>query len=343
VQHDLLAGWEHQNYRTRTTRSNAASVETTPIDLYEPSETHVPHTDFSVSRYDHTGVISHSAYAQDTMALGDRVKIVVGGRYDHLRRRQNNNPVNDGIETAVDPTRRTSQAFTSRAGLVYQPAERVDLYAQHATGFRPNYNLQPDGSTIEPETSRQFEVGQRLRLADARAEIHAALFHIEKRHIALSRPGGVFDLAGGIRSRGAEAELDLRPTARSRVSIGYGFTDAEYVDYVTAAADFSGRARPRSPRLSVTASASLAFDNGIGVAANLQSRGRQFLNDANTLALDGYALLNVSGSYTRGTVQLALTLSNVTATDYWASTLGDSQFYPGEPLRALVSVRIRTH
>jgi iron complex outermembrane receptor protein len=342
VQHDLLAGWEHQNYRTRTSRSTAASAATTPIDLYDPVETHVTRTDFTVSAYDYTRIGVHAGYAQDTLTLASGLKAVFGLRVDDLRRRTNNNPITNGVEQEGARTTRNSSALTSREGIVYQPSQHLDLYAQHATAFRPNYNLQADGSTIDPETGRLFEFGQRVHLLNSRLDLNTALFHIEKKNIALARPGGLYDIAGKIRSKGFEAELEGRLASAWRLNLGYGYTQAEYVDYVTTSANFSGNVRPRTPRHTFSVSTSYAFANGFSVAVNARTQGDQFLNDANTLRFDGYALLNLNGTYTRGRMQYALTLSNLTDTEYWASTLGNTQLYPGEPLRVMATVRVRT-
>lgn len=340
VDHDVLAGWEHQNYRTRTTRSTDASRLTTPIDLFAPVETHATWTDFPPSRYDHTRIRSNAFYVQDTIGVGARVKVVGGLRVDRLNRRTNNNPVTNGVETPVEPVLRRSNALTYRAGVVYQPTSRVDVFASHATAFRPNYNLQPDGSPIDPETGRQIEAGYRLRLVNGRIDLTSSIFQIDKQNIAISRPGGFFDLAGGIRSRGIEQDVEWRPSLLTRIAVGYGFTNAVYTDYVTTAADLTGNTRPRTPRHSLNASATLAFTNGVSLSINAQSRGRQFLNDANTLSLDRYGLLNVAFGYRRGPLQYGLTVSNLTDTDYWASALGGSQLYPGEPLRVVATVRL---
>lgn len=341
VDHDLLVGWEHQGNGGRTFRSNAASVKTTPIDLYDPVETHVTNTDFSVSRIDHYRNRTNAFYFQDNLTLHARLKAVVGGRVDDVDRRTYNNPVTNGAETPGPVVERATRRFTPRVGVVYQPRDTVDLYAQYSSAFRPNFNLQPDGTPLEPEFGAQWEVGQRLRLAQQRLSITTAVFNIQKRNVALSRPGGFYDMAGKVRSRGAEVDFEGRLAPGVRVTAGYGYTDAVYVDYVTSTADLSGRHRPRTPKHSFNLSASASWRNGIALSFATRALGDQFLNDANTLAFDGYRLINVAASYSHGPLQYAVSLNNLTDTEYWASTLGNRQFYPGEPRRVTGTVRVR--
>ena len=42
VEHDVLVGWDYQLYDNYTDRRGAANFNTTPMDLYNPVETHVP-------------------------------------------------------------------------------------------------------------------------------------------------------------------------------------------------------------------------------------------------------------------------------------------------------------
>jgi len=343
VAHDLLAGWDRQDYSNFTTRSNAASVPTTPIDLYDPVETHVTRTDFSVSRLDYTDVLTNSFYVQDQMTLAPQLKAVFGLRGDFLERATHNNPVTAGVETEVEPVLRESKKMTYRGGLVYQPLTRLDIYAQTATSFRPNYNLQPDGSTIDPEYGRMYEAGHRLRLAGDRLSFGSAVFLIEKRNVANSRPGGFWDIAGKIRSKGVEADVDGRINRSWLVRGGYGYTDAKNLDYVTTSADFSGKLRTRAPRHSVNFSTSYAMSNGLALSLGGRMFTKQFLNDANTLSFDGYSLFDATVSYLRGRVQYSLAVKNLTDAEYWASTLGQRQFYPGEPRRVMATVRVLTN
>lgn len=344
VNHDLLVGWDHQSYRSRTTRMAGASTATTPIDLYNPIETHVARTDFTPTRYDYSYNFTNAGYFQDNMTVSSKVKAVVGMRMDGIRRFTHNNPVLAGVETEVPVVRRRSVGTTSRVGLVYQPTNRVDVFAQYATSFLPNFNLQPDGSILEPEYGVQYEVGQRLRLMKDRLQLNTAVFEITKRNVTFSRPGGIFEQVGKVRSRGFEADLDVRLTPALAVNLGYGYTDAVYVDYrTTPTTDFSGNKRPRVPPHTLNARATYNWNNRLMLMAGTQFRDTQFLNDQNTLSLDQFSLVNLAASYTQGPLQYSLSMSNVTDVFYYASIRGNTQFYPGEPRRVMGTVRVLFH
>jgi iron complex outermembrane recepter protein len=341
VNHDLLVGWDHQSYLRRTTRVATASVATAPIDLYNPVETHVPRTEFPPSRYDYQNNFTNAAYVQDNMTLSSKVKAVAGVRVDGVRRYTHNNPVVDGVETEVPVVKRRSVGTTSRVGLVYQPRGDVDIYTQYASSFLPNFNLQPDGSTLEPEYGVQYEVGQRFRLLRNRLQLNTAAFEITKRNVTFTRPGGFFEQVGKVRARGFEADLDTRLTSTFSVNLGYGYTDAVYLDYrTTPTTDFTGNKRPRVPPHTVNARATYNWNNRLMLMAGTQFRDKQFLNDQNTLTLDKFSLLNLAATYTQGPLQYGLSMSNVTDQFYYASIRGNAQFYPGEPRRITATVRV---
>ena len=67
----------------------------------------------------------------------------------------------------------------------------------------------------------------------------------------------------------------------------------------------------------------------------------QFGDRFNVLKLDGYGMLNAAVRYTRGPLEYAININNLTDTEYIASTLYDTQVYPGEPINVLGTVRVR--
>jgi iron complex outermembrane receptor protein len=345
VDHGFLVGWDYQDYSNATDRRAAANFNTTPMDLYNPVETHV-NVDldtFPVTRVDHFDQSTNGVFVQDTMTLRPQVKLVAGGRYDFVDRSDYRNPVTNGTETKGPVTARESNKFTYRAGLVYQPSSNIDVYVQNSTAFRPSFSVQADGTPLEPETGELFEVGNRLRLMRDRVEISAAVFNVEKRNVARSIGGGNFDQIGKIRSRGFESELHGRPHAGWSVDLGYGFADATFLDYFTnAGANLSGNTPRRAPEHTVSFSTSYSW-GGLSVSGGGRVVTSQFINDSNTVGFSGYELLDAGVAYSRGRFQYTLNLTNLTDREYFTSSLGNRQLYPGQPFNVLATIRVRTN
>ena len=233
-----------------------------------------------------------------------QLKLVAGGRYDVVRRRNHNNPVANGVETDGPLVKGESEKFTYRAGVVYQPSAMVDLYVQNSTAFKPNFNIQADGTPLEPEHGELYEIGQRVRMMGNRLELASAVFHVEKRNVARSIGGGMFDQIGKIRSRGVEAELHGRVTSALGVDLGYGFTKATFRDYFTnAGLNFSGNTPRRAPVHTATLSGSYNWANGLTLTGGARIVSDQFINDNNTVAFSGYTVVDMGASYRRGPVQ----------------------------------------
>ena len=346
VNHGFLIGWDHQDYSNYTDRRALANYNTTPLDLYNPVETHkdVDVHGFPVTRRDYFDQNTEGIFLQDTMTIVPQLKVVVGGRYDTVDRSAHNNPVSAaGVESAGPLTKGASERGTYRAGVVYQPTGNVDLYVQNSTAFRPNFNVQADGTPLKPEFGELVEAGQRLRLVNNRIEISAAVFNVEKRNVARSIGGGNFDQIGKIRSRGFETELHGRLTPAWSADFGYGLSNAKFASYFTnAGVNLSGKIPRRAPKHTMSFSTSYSW-RGFAITGGGQVVSKQFINDTDTVGFNGYELLHAGISYRRGPVQYGLNLTNLTDREYFASSLGNRQLYPGQPFNLMATIRIHTN
>jgi iron complex outermembrane receptor protein len=348
IDHNMLAGWDYQYNPNFTHRRGLANFNTTPTDLYNPVETHVSvdvHS-FPVTRIDYSTNHTNGVFFQDTMTVVPKLKVTAGGRFDRVERSLHNNPVVNGVETEVAPTPADSEKFTHRLGLVYQPTLRMDLYAQNSTSFKPNFTIAADGTALEPEYGKQFEVGQRLRLMQERLQLSTAVYHLERRNVTRNLGGGLYDQIGKQRARGLEAELAGFLTTAWRANVGYGFTKGTFLDYRTgggAGVNLSGNTPRRAPEHTLTFSTSYAWRNGVSVSAGGQVVSEQFINDTNTIKFSPYEIIDLGVSYTAGRVQYLLNLTNLTDREYWTSSLGNRQLYPGQPFNIMAAVRVRTN
>jgi iron complex outermembrane receptor protein len=342
IEQNVVLGWEAQRYNNHTdTIPGGGVAEAEYIDLYNPVETQQDITR-TIARRAYFTNKTNALYFQDNLTLGPKVKAMVGGRFDIFRRTSHNNPVSNGVETEGPLLRREAEAFTGRAGLVYQPAPVLDLYGSVATSFSPLTQAQPDGSSLEPERGRQFEFGQRLHLAGDRVQVNTSIYSINRENIAFSRPGGVFIQAGDVRSRGFEADVQTTPVSNWRVTGGYAFTAAEFVDFpVSATVNLAGNTPIFAPRHTFNLWTGYDWPSGLGVNVGVRALSSQFGDRDNVFRIDGYGLVNVGVRYARGPLEYALNVNNLTSTDYIASTLYDSQVYPGEPINVLGTLRVR--
>ena len=69
----------------------------------------------------------------------------------------------------------------------------------------------------------------------------------------------------------------------------------------------------------------------------------QFINDTDTVGFSAFEVLHAGATYRRGRVRYGLNLTNLTDRQYWTSSLGNRQLYPGEPFNVMASIRIRTN
>jgi iron complex outermembrane recepter protein len=341
-EHNLVFGWEGQHYKNHSdTVGDIGTVFAEPIDLFNPVETQGPVSE-PLTRIAYFTHNTNAFYAQDNVSLGPMVKLMLGGRYDIFRRTSHNNPVNNGVETEGPLLRRDADAFTGRVGIVVQPIPTVDLYGSVANSFRPLTQAQPDGTTLDPETGRQIEFGQRFRMAGDRVQLNTAIFHIVRKNVAFSRPGGFFDQASEVTSKGFEADITTSPVSNWRINGGYGFTNAKYGDYlINATTNLSGNTSTMAPRHTFSIWTAYDWPNGFGVNVGARARSKVFIDRTNSLTFDGFGTLDAGVRYRRGAVEYALNVNNLTDTEYFASVLYDTQLYPGEPINVLGTVRIR--
>lgn len=342
LEQNIVLGWEAQHYKNRTNTTPGGGVAfAESIDLSNPVETQSA-LDLPLARVAHFTHNTNAFYVQDHLTLGPKVKVMVGGRFDVFRRTSHNNPVVNGVETEGPLLKRDAEAFTGRAGVVYQPSAVVDLYGSVANSFRPLTQAQPDGTTLEPEMSRQIEFGQRFHLLGDRVQLNTALFHIVRENVAFSRPGGFFDQASEVKSRGFEADVTTTPVSNWRINGGYGFTDAEFGDYlVNATTNLRGNQSIMAPKHTFSLWTAYDWANGFGINAGVRAQSSMFIDRGNEFTIDRYGLLNLGVRYRRGAIEYGLNINNATDTEYFSSVLYESQMYPGDPVNVLGSVRVR--
>ena len=341
IEQDIVFGWESQRYHNYTTLPEEDFFSAESIDAFDPVETQTEPS-IVITRQNVFTNTTNAFYAQDHLTLSSKVKLLLGGRYDVYRRNSHSDPIEDGNVTGEGPiTRRETEAFTGRAGLVYQPAPAVDLYGSYATSFTPLTLAQPDGRTLDPETGEQVEFGQRFHMAKNRVTLNTSIYRLVRQNVAFRRPGNVFVQAGEVESKGFEADLETIPAANWRLNAGYAFTDAQFNDFeVSEGENLRGNTPSYAPRHTFNIWAGYEWPSGLGVSAGTRYFGQVFVDQENTFDVKGYGLVNLAAHYRKGPLEYAINVNNVTDTKYLVPHQDYLQVYPGEPVNVLATVRV---
>ena len=187
--------------------------------------------------------------------------------------------------------------------MAYRWNDQVTTYALAAKGFKAGgFNLSaPAGQTaFSPETSWTYEGGVKTSLFDEKLQINAAYFYIDWEDMQLSQfdamAGGYVTNAGESTSKGVEFEVIARPTKGLDLFATFGYTDAEFDDFIDAfGTDVSGNDLPFAPETTWSVGAQLTHD--LSRSTRLYLRGEyvrlgSFNYDAGNLEDEEYALAN---------------------------------------------------
>jgi iron complex outermembrane recepter protein len=216
ISHQLLVGFDANYFETLYKESNALIPD---LDIFNPNYD-VPRPDYipNPNRQFYTLNKNYGIYLQDQIAFGDKLKLLIGGRYDWVSTRNAfNEPFqNDG-------------AFSPRIGLVYQPSDTVSLYTSYSSSFKPNIGRSADGEVFNPTKGNQYEVGIKTDFLDRKLSATLAAYRITKTNVLTPDPNNPnFSVqTGEVRSQGIELDIAGEVLPGWKIIASYAYTDAE--------------------------------------------------------------------------------------------------------------------
>lgn len=233
VEHDAVVGVEfthdsQPSYAATDTFTNGRPPVTSLFEP-EPRQTYVAAIAPTGATSDGRAV-SAAAYAFDTVKLGEKWQVDLGGRFDHM-------DVNYDTLSATGVAAsygRIDDAFSGRGGLVFKPVQRASVYGAYSSSFNPSFDgnfgltLGPSGvnsQVLPPERTHNLEVGTKW---DVRPDLFAtaALFRTEKTNAKTTDTSGATVLAGNQRVSGVEFGLSGNLTSRWGIFTGLALMDS---------------------------------------------------------------------------------------------------------------------
>lgn len=291
--------------------------------------------------------IMHGIYFQDWMKITDRIKTLIGLRYDVIDGKYSTDILPSTVSTASAGvvTSRNSQALTYRVGLVYQPIKLLSVYGSYSTYYKPARQVPSDDMQLKPETGYQGEVGVRIDLSDKLA-INVASYYIIKNDVIISLPKGFFDQASSAESKGVEADIQFNPFKNLQIIAGYAYNEAVFKNYTTSAsADLTGKYLRNAPNtmanLWANYTISKGFIKGLGFSLGGNYVGASYTDNDNIYVLPEYKVVNAGLFYSFKSARIGLNINNALGEVYVPTVINNTQFYPGTPRNYMVSIRYK--
>jgi catecholate siderophore receptor len=283
-------------------------------------------------------------YVQDLVALTPEWKVLAGLRYDHLKQDRD-----DRTTKNVD-LRRTDDTWSPRLGAVYQPTNRVAVYASWNRSFQPiadSFTFRANSDTLKPTQTVNKEAGVKLDLS-ARASLTAALFDMTQSNIQVADPANTnFSLpVGRQRTRGLELSFMGELAPGWDAIAGYanmrGAID-DSTELTAAGTPFEGNTAALTPRRTFNAWIKHRLDGRFWVAAGGRAESARYASPDDLTTLPGYGVLQLGAGYDSGKVDVTVTVRNVLNRAYFVSAHSGANDYnmPGETRTVLVSARYR--
>ncbi|WP_440964567.1 TonB-dependent siderophore receptor [Massilia sp. GER05] len=334
--HAVLIGADTYRFDDRRVqlRRNPSAANPYALDIIDPvyGGTAAPLA-LSIDTLEHqraTGL-----YVQDQLDLAARWKALVGVRHDRYRQTVINH------RTAAVNHQRLG-ATSPRAGLVYQPAATVALYASTARGFRPNSGIGIDNQAFPAEESRADEVGAKLDTPGGLAGT-LAVYRIRKKNVLTTNPVNPDYAipAGEVASRGVDLDVSGRLRRGLKLSASYAYTDAR----VTRGDNTirTGSRAPNVPRHSANVLL-VAGDARLSAGAGLAYVGERFGDVAASsgFTLSGYTTARVMAAYAPDKRwRIALNVDNLFDRRYYASSYSRLWVAPGSTRTATATLSYR--
>jgi catecholate siderophore receptor len=290
---------------------------------------------------DNHGVATVAAvYAQDQIALSERVLAIAGMRYDRFE---------------VDLLdHRTGSDFASnddllspRLALIYKPVMPLSLYASYTRSYLPRAgeqlaSLSPSTQALDPESFNNYEVGTKWELSPSLA-FTTAVYRLDRGNVVVRDPLNptVSHLVDAQRSTGVETELSGMLSTRWTIQAGYAYQRAKITrslsDAVVAGARL-GQVPEHSFSLWSKYELSSMWGAGLGIISNSDT----FVATDNAVVLPGFTRVDAAVFFAPSQhLSAQVNLENVFDERYFASAHSNNNILPGSPRALRVALTTR--
>lgn len=338
VKHELVTGVD---YTDNSRKSDNDISLTTGLDLFAPHyENQIKPDAFFVagfSRISHEDSDTYGAFLQDRIHLSDNWRVVLGARYAGFDQDINDYPdEGDATNSTQSPTE-----WTTQFGLLYTPSETISLFANRSTSFLPVQGTTATGSSLDPETGTQYELGAKAALLDQKLTATFSLFELTRGDVAVSdrdNPSALIPI-GEQRARGLEVSLRGKLTESWNLYLAYGYTDAETTEDTNGA--LIGKPIRNVPKNTWALATDYVFGEAFNVGTAINYVDERTGDIEGSFSLPDYWRADVFASYAFNKQwQLRLAVENLTDEKYYEHAFSLFEVWPGAPRTVSAAVKV---
>ncbi|WP_016986479.1 TonB-dependent receptor [Pseudomonas crudilactis] len=276
---------------------------------------------------------TYALYVFDTLELNEQWLVNMGLRYDHF---DTDYKSYNAAGTTTSKGDDTSEFVTGQFGVVYKPAENGSIYASYATSATPPGNTLGEGqegnplggtpdrsgnllsSDMEPETTKNYEIGTKWDLLNDRLSLTADIFRTEKENARVQVDTTSYENAGKTRVQGVELSASGKITDKWQVFAGYAFMDSEQVDGGPLGKANDGNELPNTPKNSASLWTTYQVTPKLTIGGGAFYVDDVYGSVANTTMVDSYVRYDAMAAYKlTKNVDLQLNVQNLTNETYY--------------------------
>lgn len=346
VGHQVLIGTDYVAIKTKTDAfrltSSTGVVGTSydKINILDPAK-YTPRTDMPDAT-DTGRTIAPSYrlgyYVQDLVSITSKIKVLAGLRWSFLETQANTvqNYVK-GSETKGQIA--TNKAFSPKGAIIYEPTEKMSVYASYANSFTTNTGVDIYNNPLKPSYINDYELGWKNILFKGKVTANLSIYRIVNSNLAqtaITLADGspntntnIKELTGETTSDGFDVDFSGTLSKGLYFMAGYGYNNARYTHSSGATGSVvEGEKLNNNPRHTANGTIFYTFSKtalrGLKLGASAFYTGKRFGGNQNTVnqtprynrqvPLTGFTTIDLSAGYTFWKLSALVKLSNITNT-----------------------------
>ncbi|WP_201282498.1 TonB-dependent siderophore receptor [Novosphingobium sp. TCA1] len=345
-EHQLVLGGSLRRDKFDFTIHTASNTPTVDITDYDYASITAPVLNTASTYYKYNRK-EGGLYGSTRLGLFDGLHAILGARLSWSSYTV--------LSPYVDDEYRSKARFLPYAGVVYDLDDHHSLYASYTEVYKTQSYYSAGNTLLDPIQGQNYEAGVKGEYFDGRLNASLAVFQSSLLNMpeatTADRTCGVTGTStcyvegGRVRNRGFEVEVSGSPLPDWNATLGFTYSDPEYVAGLNKGTDYNTRIPRKLFKFSTDYRLPGSF-NRMRLGGDLYVQSRMYTQTASyTIKQGGYALVGLHARYdVSEAVELGLNVNNLLDKTYYQSIPTSNNFgglFYGDPRSVMATVRGR--